>query len=466
MEDGPAPVGRQPPRSAGGRPPFADGGGWRPEGPARVLVPGRTGVRPPPAPNGWRLPAGAPTAPWLPRSPAPPFHSQVSGTAAAVSAAMAGLSRAARTGDKEPLAPRGPGRHPAQQRPQRPTLAWAQPEPRFVAPPSRPQAQPDASTGPPVRPFFKPVAGGTARASSGPARGRSRSPRQSDAHGAGPTPPETSAVVGTGNKELDELMQLSWEELATRIQSVCGGRGWIKFSAKAETRPDMLKNFPCVYFAGFLAGEEEPPVPLLLHNLDASDKQELVRRAKMAVKAGAEALKGKGGRDPERYSEQELRGYLRETLSLIVPQAQAARQAQAQAPGVNDVFESWTGEKRPRVVEIGNIGGPKAKRARGEEDIVDFTQLGPGATLRLLNKKAKDSKEAEAAREEEEPVAEEAPEAGVEEIWDEKEAEEVVEEVVEEVEEVDEGADVGAEEEQQDDPAIDDSTELDRLMAP
>jgi len=123
-------------------------------------------------------------------------------------------------------------------------------------------------------------------------------------------------------------MQLERQELMRLVDTSPMKKDWHEYCAKLETRPDT-RFWPCALLAGFLAGEVTPPVDVLVKDVDFVDKQELVLRVKMAVKAGGGPLVGKG-RDPDRYNEDELRSHLRANRFIIT------QPREAQADGVPD----------------------------------------------------------------------------------------------------------------------------------
>lgn len=91
-------------------------------------------------------------------------------------------------------------------------------------------------------------------------------------------------------------------------------RDWHVFCNKASGEYDPL-FYPLTHLVAFLNGQE-PPSSKFLKNISEFSKDELVARVAMAVKRGALPL-GSHGRDPQRYSMNELRNYLEQHSTLF-----------------------------------------------------------------------------------------------------------------------------------------------------
>jgi len=155
-------------------------------------------------------------------------------------------------------------------------------------------------------------------------------------------------------------MRLSWEDLSARAAAGHLRAAWREFSTQADTRPDP-RHFPGVYLASFLAGEASPPVHLLASDLEEIDKEELVRRVKMAVKAGAGPLIGRG-KDPERYSDDELRSHLRSNRFILAPHGAASGQAE-----MGDAGEDGRAKGGGKAGGKGGKGGKGHWKGGGKE---------------------------------------------------------------------------------------------------
>lgn len=247
-------------------------------------------------------------------------------------------------------------------------------------------------------------------------------------------PSRSPRGTGKGFESFEELQKLSWQELAQLVEDGKRTKDWVEFCAQAETRPDT-RHFPSVYLAGFLAGEAKPPAHLLLNDLDVIDKEELVRRVKMAVKAGAGPLIGKG-KDPERYSDDELRSHLRSNrVVLTTIKADSVGNGAASTVKGGKWVEAGKGVQKGTGMESAEAIGAGEKRPRPVKEAVDFSRLGVGGSLRLLGGPPVSEQEearGEEADEQEEPEedaqaraapSEEAPEGAAAEVEEEEEEE-------------------------------------------
>lgn len=120
---------------------------------------------------------------------------------------------------------------------------------------------------------------------------------------AAPIRTDGAAVKTTPAEDLQFKQELVAKVKATDTHL------WHEFCSKSWGKFDPTL-YPVDVLLRYLEGKEPPTVPeLVTPEIWTMAKSDLVIRCKMAVKQGAQALEVHG-RDPARYSEEELREYL------------------------------------------------------------------------------------------------------------------------------------------------------------